>query len=62
MPLLTAIEPTRRGRFALCADGEFLFSVDGETLANSGLREGDQVYLHWSPDKSVAIKKSAPAQ
>ena len=41
MPLLTAIEPTRRGRFALFADGEFLFSVDGETLANSGLREGD---------------------
>ena len=29
---------------------------------DSGLCEGDQVYLHWSPDKSVAIKKSAPAQ
>ena len=39
--LLTAIEPTRKGRFALFADGEFLFSVDGETLARSGLREGD---------------------
>ena len=39
--LLTAIEPTRKGRFALFADGEFLFSVDGETLARIGLREGD---------------------
>ena len=39
--LLTAIEMTRRGRCALFADGEFLFSVDPETLAKSGLAEGD---------------------
>ncbi len=50
MPLLTAIEPTRRGRFALFTDGEFLFSVDGETLANSGLREGDTL-----DDAAVAL-------
>ena len=39
--LLTAIETTRRGRCALFGDGEFLFSVDPETLAKSGLCEGD---------------------
>ena len=27
-----------------------------------GLREGEQLFLRWSPEKSVAIKKSAAAQ
>ena len=26
------------------------------------LREGDQVFVRWDPERSVAIKKSAPAQ
>lgn len=39
--LLTAVETTRRGRCALFGDGEFLFSVDPETFAKSGLAEGD---------------------
>lgn len=40
---ITAVERTRRGRFSIFADGEFLFSVDAETLAKSGLAEGDEV-------------------
>lgn len=36
------IARTKQGRFALFdGDGAFLFSVDGETLAKSGLRAGD---------------------
>ena len=40
---ITAVERTRRGRFSIFADGEFLFSVDAETLAKSGLAEGDEL-------------------
>ena len=38
--VLSDIEPTRRGRFALFANGEFLFSVDGETLRKHRLEVG----------------------
>lgn len=38
--VLSDIEPTRRGRFALFANGEFLFSVDGETLRKHRLEIG----------------------
>lgn len=35
------IRPTRRGRFSLYSEEGFLFSVDGETLAQSGVAVGD---------------------
>lgn len=41
MTKITAIKETKRGRFALFSEEEFLFSVDGETLAKSGLSVGD---------------------
>ena len=34
------ISTTKRGRFALFADDEFLFSVDAETLTKLGIKEG----------------------
>ena len=34
---ITDIRPTRKGRFSLFSGDEFLFSVDGETLAKSGV-------------------------
>lgn len=40
---ITRVSKTRRGRFALFADEEFLFSVDEETLAKSGIGEGFSV-------------------
>ena len=41
MMIISDIRPTKRGRYALFVDGEFLFSVDGETLAVKGLNSGD---------------------
>lgn len=40
---ITRIKETRRGRFALFSQDEFLLSVDGETLAKSGLEEGSSI-------------------
>lgn len=40
---ISDIKETRRGRFALFAGEEFLFSVDGETLAVSGIKIGSMV-------------------
>lgn len=40
MTEITGFKPTKRGRVALFGDGEFLFSVDEETLAKSGLEKG----------------------
>ena len=40
MTKITRISETRRGRFALFSEEEFLFSVDGETLAVSHLEVG----------------------
>lgn len=37
---ITRITTTKRGRYALFCQEEFLFSVDGETLAKSGISEG----------------------
>ena len=37
---LTEIKTTRKGRYALFCDGEFLFSVDEETLVKHDLKEG----------------------
>lgn len=43
MPRITRITETKRGRFALFAGEDFLFSLDDETYALSGLREGSEV-------------------
>ncbi len=37
---ITGIKTTKKGRYALFCDGEFLFSVDEETLVKHGLKEG----------------------
>lgn len=41
MTAIKAITETKRGRFALFSDAGFLFSVDEETLAKSGLTVDD---------------------
>ncbi len=40
---ITGIRETKRGRFALFAGEEFLFSVDGETLLKYDLQEGSSL-------------------
>lgn len=40
MPQITKLSPTKQGRMALFLDGDFAFSVDLETLAHFGLRQG----------------------
>ncbi len=37
------VSETKRGRFALFADGEFLFSVDAETLTKQQIKEGSSL-------------------
>lgn len=37
---ITDISVTRKGRYALFMDGEFLFSAEEETLVRSGLSAG----------------------
>lgn len=43
MTKITRINETKRGRFALFTEDEFLFSVDGETLALQNLCEGREL-------------------
>ena len=43
MIVITDIRTTRRGRMALFGDGEFLFSLDEETLAKSGVGIGHRL-------------------
>lgn len=38
--LITDITVTKRGRYSLFVDGEFLFSVDGQTVLEHGLKKG----------------------
>lgn len=38
--IISGIRETKRGRFALFSEDEFLFSVDGETLAQYAIEEG----------------------
>lgn len=55
---ITAVNKTKKGRFALFVDGEFAFSVDGETLVRFGLApqtELDQARLE-------QIRREAEAQ
>ena len=37
---ITDISVTKKGRYALFVDGEFLFSAEEEALVRSGLRPG----------------------
>ena len=37
---ITDITVTKRGRYSLFVDGEFLFSVDGQTVLEYGLKKG----------------------
>ena len=41
--ILTEITETKRKRYSLFFDGEFLFSVDGETVLRYGLKKGMEV-------------------
>ena len=43
MPEISGIRETKRGRFALFSEGEFLFSVDGETLMQYDIQEGSSL-------------------
>lgn len=43
MTVITRINETRRGRFALFSGEEFLFSIDGETLYKQGIVEQTQL-------------------
>ncbi len=40
---ITALEPTKRGRIALFAEGEFLFSLAPELCVTAGLKVGQEV-------------------
>ncbi len=57
---ITECRETKRGRFALFSEGEFLFSVDGETLqkfgieAGTSLSEGDVSALREASDTRKA--------
>ncbi len=42
---ITALKKTKQGRYAIFADGEFLFSVDAQTLLSSRLTVGSQTEL-----------------
>ena len=35
---ITGLEKTKRGRYSVFVDGEFLWSLDGETLLKSRVR------------------------
>ena len=39
---ITDITRTKRGRYAIHVDGEFLFSAEEEALLRSGLKAGDE--------------------
>lgn len=41
--IITAVEPTKKGRYSVFADGEFVFSVDDETLVLCGVKAGREV-------------------
>lgn len=41
--VITDIAVTKRGRYSLFVDGEFTFSVDGQTVLSYGLKKGLQV-------------------
>ncbi|MBS4785425.1 MAG: RecX family transcriptional regulator [Clostridiales bacterium] len=43
---ITDITVTKKGRFAVFVDGEFLFSAQEEALVRSGLRPGDETDIH----------------
>ena len=43
MPRLTQIKETKKGRLALFFDGEFAFSLDGNTFADAGLHQDDEL-------------------
>ncbi len=43
MRKITRVSETKRGRFALFSDEEFLFSIDAETLAKHEICEGSSV-------------------
>lgn len=43
MVVIDAIRTTQKGRYALFADGEFLFSIDEQTMADSGLCKGSSL-------------------
>ena len=43
---ITDIHRTKKGRFAVVVDGEFLFSAQEEALARSGLKAGDETDIY----------------
>lgn len=43
---ITDISVTKKGRYALFVDGEFLFSAEEEALVRSGLRPGMETDIH----------------
>ncbi len=56
--IITDITKTKRGRYSLFCDSEFVFSIDGHTLLTYGLRVG----LPVSPDMLEEIKEKSDSQ
>ena len=55
---ITGLEKTKRGRYSVCVDGEFLWSLDGETLLKSRVRPGavlEYAYLEEVKAQSDAV-------
>ena len=55
---ITGLEKTKRGRYSVFVDGEFLWSLDGETLLKSRVRPGavlEYAYLEEVKAQSDAV-------
>ena len=55
---ITGLEKTKRGRYSVFVDGEFLWSLDGETLLKSRVRPGavlEYAYLEEIKAQSDAV-------
>ena len=62
--VITGIEKTRKGRYALMADGEFVFSVHRDTFLTSRLAQGleltsGQLEELWEQDQRYSAVQSA---
>ena len=58
--VITDITVTKRGRYSLFVDGEFLFSVDGQTVLEYGLKKGLEVDCGFLDElQSACLEKKA---
>ena len=58
--VITDITVTKRGRYSLFVDGDFLFSVDGQTVLEYGLKKGLEVDCGFLDElQSACLEKKA---